>query len=122
MWKLEATALFRLDRENELTGRGLSSNDIQPALFPLIENINSTVRVDEWIYNNGDIELVIGIPELRHCVRQQRYYKDSYERLVSENPKRFIEVHFPRIIFCAAIREVVENSEHRGLLTKLDRE
>jgi integrase len=122
MGKLEATALFRLGREGELAGRGLSSADIQPALFPLIENINSRARVDEWIYQNGDIELVIGIAELKHCIKQQRYYAQSYERLVSANPIRFVEVHLPRIIFCAAIREVVENSEHRGLFRKLERE
>lgn len=122
MWKLEATALFRLGREDELLVRGLTTKDIQPALFPLIETVNSTGRVDEWVYNNGDIALEIGVAELRHCVRQHRYYKESYERLMSANPLRFVDIHLPRIIFCAAILEIVENSQHRGLLKKLERE
>lgn len=122
MRKLEATALFRLGREDELRDRGLTSKDIQAALFPLVENVNANSRVDEWIYNNGDFEITIGIAELRHCIRQQRYYKESYERLISASPMRFVEVHLPRIIFCAAIREIIDNSEHKSLLIKLERE
>ena len=122
MRKLEATALFRLGRADELAKRGLSSKEVQLTLFPAVESINSKGRVDEWIHNNGDTQLTLGIAELRHCVRQQRYYNESYERLLSANPMRFVEVHLPRIIFCTAIKEVVENSPHRGTLRKLERE
>lgn len=123
MWKLEATALFRLGREDELAERGLTLSDVQTPLFPEFETLNSESRVDEWIQNNGDIEIQIGIAELRHCISQEQYYTDAYERLVSANPLRFVEVHLPRIIFCAAIRNLVEDGgSHAGLLRKVERE
>lgn len=122
MRKLEATALFRLGRSGELAARGLSEKDVQRPLFPVTDTINQSNRIDDWLANSGDSPLLIGEEELRHCIRQQRYYKTSYHRLSTDNPSRFVQIHLPRIIFCIAIRDIVLASPHAGLFRRLERE
>lgn len=122
MRKLEATALFRLKRSGELAERGLSQKDIQLPLFPVTDALSTRTLVDEWIFQEEEVKISLGVAELAQCARQLKYYKLSYERLITENPARFVELHFPRMLFCAAIREIAKASPHWSIYRRIERE
>ena len=120
MRKMEATTLFVCGRGQKLTERGLSEKDVQPMLFPATPSINSSSVADEWI--EGSISTFkVGLSELEHCAYQHHFYKKNYQKLVEENPIRFMNVHAPRLLFCIALRNVILASPHKRLLTQYEK-
>ncbi|MBB5392783.1 MULTISPECIES: hypothetical protein [unclassified Herbaspirillum] len=120
MKKLEATALFVCGRGSELANRGLSEKDVQAALFPASPNSNAPSVADQWLEETIE-KFEVGVAELQFCAYQYRFYRKNYQKLLQENPLRFLRVHFPRLAFCSALRNVILASPHGRLLEKYER-
>lgn len=86
-------------------------------LFP-IDDAAMDSRCDEWL--SAEAEIVVGAAEIAHCVWQRAYYVKHFERLRSENPRRFASSHLPRVVFCMALYHLILNSPHRYLIAKLE--
>lgn len=118
--KLAATALFATNRGGELQAHGLSTDDIQPLLFPISKFSTEKCAADEWIDSSGEYTLSLGIAEIRHCSTQYRYYQNNFCALLNENPKKFALVHLPRIFFCCSLRKILLSSPHCSLYQKYE--
>lgn len=119
MRKMEASALFVCDRGDMLTERGLSQMDVQPLLFPASPSSTARSIADEWIEGTID-KFEVGVAELEHCAYQYHFYQRHHKRLIQENPLRFLRIHYPRLIFCIALRNVILTSPHSRLLKKYE--
>ena len=103
---------------------GIENHDLKPndvdeyLLFPPIESdeTDSNSIADKWISSGGNHEISIGELEIQHLVFQLDYYNSNIVKLKSENPKRFILYHMPRIIFAIALRRVIDKSKYAHLL------
>lgn len=86
-------------------------------LFP-IDDARRDSRCDVWLDDDGPI--AIGPEEIAHCVWQKAYYVRNFERLRSENPRRFALVHIPRIVFCVALFHLILQSPYRYLVSRFE--
>ena len=86
-------------------------------LFP-IDDAARDCRCDEWLSAEG--EIVVGAAEIAHCVWQRAYYIKHFERLRSENSRRFASSHLSRVVFCMALYHLILNSPHRYLIEKFE--
>jgi hypothetical protein len=75
---------------------------------------------DSWVYEEVE-KFEVGVAELQHCAYQYHFYKKNFLKLLNENGPRFIEVHFPRMVFSAALRNIILASPHGRLLTQYER-
>lgn len=114
--KLAATTLFATNRLGMLKEHGLTENDVQPLLFPVSKFSEIRCLADEWINSSGDLKISIGTAEINHCATQYKYYKENFNELLNENPRRFSFVHLPRIFFCISLRKVILASPHGALI------
>lgn len=96
--------------------RPKSPNSAQ-LLFP-IDDLSHDGQCDAWL--GSEAELTIGAEQIAHCTWQRAFYIDNFDRLRSENPRRFAVVHLPRIIFCSALYHVILQSPYRYLIDKFE--
>lgn len=121
MRHVAATAIFQRGGEVELTKRKLSKKDVRPQLlFPISPSDTRPPAVDAWIASGGTLPLSIGSVEIQHCALAYHYYQNNFERLIDANSLRFLMVHFPRMVFCMALRKVILASAHAGLYKRLE--
>lgn len=119
MSKLAATTLFITGRSGKIKESGLSKSDVQKRLFPSSEYSDETSISDEWAANM-DAPITIGKNELAHCAYQFAYYKMHFNRMITDNPTKFVKMHFPRLLFCLTMRRVILSSPHAALYRAIE--
>lgn len=118
---LAATILWVVDRPDSIPDG--QECFVRPALlFPLqgAPASNRDSSVDQWIASGGAATLSIGIDEIHHLAIQASFYKKNTHLLASANPQAFLHFHLPRIVICAALRQVVQSSMHRAVLARFE--
>jgi len=86
-------------------------------LFPIDDAVKGSV-CDTWLENETAIS--IDAQRIAHCVWQRAFYVKNFDRLRSEDPRRFAVVHLPRIVFCVALHQVILQSSYRYLVERFE--
>jgi hypothetical protein len=122
MNKMAASILWACGSTGRLEELNISEDDIQPALFPASHLSQEKSVADEWFESSMTRTVSIGVSELRHCALQFAFYMSNFQRLISDNPRRFLSLHLPRVIFCLTLRRVILVSAHAGLFKEIVKE
>jgi integrase len=121
MRRLGNTILFAGDIKNDsIVTDELEPND-NSLLFPISPYSDKSIA-DEWLNDVGDLEILIGRAEIKHCAIQMKYYKEAIPSLKNSNAERFKRFHIPRILFCIAMYRFIYESEYRGVLREIENE
>lgn len=75
---------------------------------------------DQWLNSIGDMRICITEAEIEHCALQHAFYKKSFQSLIRANEDRFRNFHFPRIVFCAALYQIIQQSAYRQMMTRFE--
>lgn len=120
MDKLAATIIWATGGIDKVDKRGLPIHDIdERLLFPIGDNNENCSSIcDEWLSSLGKMKFTIGPREIGHLNWQIHYYEEFSDRLKQNNPKAYLLNHVPRMLFCAALREVVAHSRYSQFLKK----
>lgn len=116
--KLAATITWAVNGVEAVENRGMTVADVDDRLlFPVGENEAQKPSIcDDWLASAGTQVFEVGMAEIEHLKWQSKYYATHAARLKLSNPKRFLFYHVPRMLFCAAMKEYVQNSKYSFLL------
>ncbi|MCM8921439.1 MAG: hypothetical protein LC540_15475 [Candidatus Thiodiazotropha sp.] len=90
-------------------------------LFPVSKYDGVTeAHSDRWLMNQEGYRFTVDADSIVHCAYQLNYYKAHLDALLVANEKKFVTYHLPRILFCRALYNLVEASEHGELLKKAE--
>ena len=122
---LQNDILYATGRSNQEENSMRSvGNSHRPILFPIshLEDNQVDCGIDKWLASQGNMQIVIGMEEIRHCAYQYRYYVNSMQILIQNNCERFIHKHLPRIVVCYALYKIIQTSPYNHILKKFEKE
>lgn len=116
--RMAATIVWTAGGDQEIERRGFKKSDVDShLLFPVgDQGTDSRAQCDQWISSLGTMKLQIGPAEVEYLRFQINYYAENLQRIKQNNPKRFLMYHVPRLVFCAALSEIVRHSKFAHLL------
>lgn len=116
--KLAATIVWAVKGDEGALEHNIDNDLIdEQLLFPVGTNAAQRSCIsDEWIKVLGSKRFVIDNNLVDHLNWQVNYYSVYSGELKQNNPKAFLMYHIPRMLFCAALKEVINNSKYRYLL------
>jgi hypothetical protein len=116
--RMAATIVWTAGGDQAVEKRGFKKSDVDShLLFPVgDQGTESQALCDQWISSLGTMKLRIGLGEIEYLKFQINYYTENLQRLKQNNPKRFLLYHVPRLVFCAALTEIVRHSQFAHLL------
>jgi len=116
--KLAASLAWSIKGHEGVKELGLKDEYIDSKLlFPIGSNESgATIISDEWIRSMGNSKFKIDNSMVEHLKWQSLYYQEYAPKLKQNNPKEYLLYHIPRMLFCAALIEIVRKSNYSYML------